>query len=208
MRFFVCLGLCLIGLLIPAVAEAANECPSAASGRGSFIIERTGSSKTEVFYGDGPAIRTVMYSGGRMLQEKTQHEGLFELDRIERGQRIAYKPKSDLAKLFPLRPKQKMDVVFDTTEAGAQPYISSVKLAIIGTDKLSIGNCKYDVLRIERTETRRGRSWSTYVDWYAPELKLVIAREYSERRGPPTLIKFDRIMASEAKPPDAKPAPR
>lgn len=208
MRFFPCLGLCLIGSFISAVAEAADECPSAASGRGSYIIERSGSSKTEVFYGDGPTVRTVMYSGGRMLQEKTQHEGLFELDRLERGQRIVYKPKSDLSKLFPLRPKQKMDVVFETAEAGAQPYISSVKLAIVGTDKLSIGNCSYDVLRIERTETRRGQSGSTYVDWYAPELKLVIAKEYPERRGPPTLIKFDRIMASEVRPPDAKPTPR
>jgi hypothetical protein len=208
MRRLFHLATCAGAWLAPDLAVAANECPSAASGRGSYVIERSGSSKTEVFYGDGPIVRTVMQSGGRVLLETTQHEGLFQLDRIDRGQRTVFKPKSDLAKLFPLRPKQKMDVVFDTTEAGAPPYISSVKLAIVGTDSLSIGNCKYDVLRIEHTDTRRGQSGSTYVDWYAPELKFVIAKEWPERNGRTTLIKFDRIMASEATPPGAKPAPR
>ena len=208
MRFSASLGLCLIASLVPAVSEAANECPSAASGRGSYIIERSGSSKTEVFYGDGPIVRAVMHAGGRVLLETTHHEGLLQLDRVDRGQRIVYKPKSDLSKLFPLRPKQKMDVVFDTTEAGSQPYISSVKLAIVGTDRLSIGNCKYDVLRIEHTDTQRGRSGSTYVDWYAPELKFVIAKEWPDRNGRSTLIKYDRITTSEATPPGARPAPR
>lgn len=202
------LGLCLIAPLGITVAQAATECPSATSGRGSYLIERSGSSTTEVFYGDGPIVRTVMRAGGRALLETTQHEGLFQLDRIDRGRRTVFKPKSDLAKLFPLRPKQKMDVLFDTAEAGAQAYLSSIKLAILGTDSLSIGNCKYDVLRIEHTETHRGRSGSSYVDWYAPELKLVIAKEYAERNGTTTLIKFDRIVPSETRPSDDKPARR
>jgi hypothetical protein len=184
---------CLLAVLVPAAAGAANECPSAVSGRGSFIIERSGSSSTEVFYGDGPVVRTVMKSGGRVLLETTQHEGLIQLDRIDRGRRIVYKPKSDLAKLFPLRPKQKMDVVFDTAEAGASPSISSIRLAVVGLDTLSIGRCKYDVVKIERAETHRGQKWPPIVEYYAPELKLVIGKEYKEHDGRVTLIKFDAI---------------
>lgn len=184
---------CLLAVLMPAAAGAANECPSAVSGRGSFIIERSGSSSTEVFYGDGPVVRTVMKSGGRVLLETTQHEGLIQLDRIDRGRRTVYQPKSDLAKLFPLRPKQKMDVLFDTSEAGQPASMSSIRLTVVGMDTLSIGRCKYDVVKIERAETHRGQKREPIVDYYAPELKFVIGKEYKERGGGVTLIKFDAI---------------
>jgi hypothetical protein len=208
MRGFFRLALGAGVLLAPVAANAANECPSATSGRGSYFIERSGSSKTEIFYGDGPIVRTAMRSGGRVLLETTLHEGLFQLDRVDRGQRRVYKPKSDLAKLFPLRPKQKMDVAFDTEETGAKPYVTSVKLAIIGTDSLSIGNCKYDVIKIQHTDVQRSQTNTPYIDWYAPELKLVIAKEYRERDGRTTLIKFDRIAPSDATPPGETPARR
>jgi hypothetical protein len=208
MRGFSSLAICVGVLLAPAAASAANECPSAASGRGSYFIERSGSSKTEVFYGDGPLVRTAMRSGGQVLLETTLHERLFQLDRIDRGQRRVYKPKSDLAKLFPLRPKQKMDVAFDTEESGAKPYVTSIKLAIIGTDSLAIGNCKYDVIKIQHTDVQRSQTNTPYIDWYAPELKLVIAKEYRERDGRTTLIKFDRIAPADVTPPGARPAPR
>lgn len=177
--------------MCPAVAHAAGECPSAVSGRGSYIIERGGSSKSEVFYGDGATIRTVMKSGDRVLLETTQHEGLFQLDRIERGQRTVYKPKSDLAKLFPLKPKQKMTVLLDSTEGSRPSYLMSVTLEVVGTGSLSIGGCKYDVIKLDRTETRRGEAWAPTTDYYAPELKLVIGKEYRDG----TLIKFDAISS-------------
>jgi hypothetical protein len=178
-----------VALLSPVAAEAASECPSAVSGRGSYVIERSGSSRTEVFYGDGAVIRTVMKSGGRVLLETTQHEGLFQVDRLERGQRAVYKPKSDLAKLFPLKPKQKMTVLFDATEGNGSPYLMSVKLEVVGTGSLAIGGCKYDVIKLDHNETRRGQAWAPYIDYYAPELKLVIGKEYRDG----TLIKFDAI---------------
>ncbi len=173
------------------------------SGRGSYIIERSGSSRTEVFYGDGATITTAMKSGDRVLLETTQHEGLLPVDRIDRGKRTVYKPKSDLAKLFPLKPKQKMTVLFDATESGGQKYLTSIKLEVVGTDTLSIGPCKYDVIKLDRAETHRGQAWAPYVDYYSPELKLVIGKQYRDG----VLIKFDAIRSGEFKYDAAEPKP-
>ena len=57
-----------------------------------------------------------------------------------------------------------------------------------------IGACKYDILKIQRDET--GARRFNNVDYYAPTLKLVVAKEYSERDGRTTLIKFDKIYSS------------
>ena len=75
--------------------------------------------------------------------------------------------------------------------------LTQVKLTVVGTDHLMIGACKYDILKIQREETG-GRRYSN-VDYYAPKLKLVVAKEYSERDGRTTMIKFDKIY-TPAKP--------
>ena len=54
----------------------------------------------------------------------------------------------------------------------------------------------YDALKIEREETRAGARVRSNIDYYAPTLKLIIAKEYAERDGRKTLIKFDKIYAS------------
>ena len=94
-------------------------------------LSAAGHSKTEVFYGDGAIIRTaICIIGGQRVLETTQYEGLFQLDRVDRAaRRIVYKPKSDLAKLFPLKPKQKIDVLFDIdAKPAAAPNSVSIKL--------------------------------------------------------------------------------
>jgi hypothetical protein len=49
-------------------------------------------------------------------------------------------------------------------------------------------------LKVERSESRGdGPSRVIDVDYYAPALKLVIAKEYKDMDGRSTLIKFDRI---------------
>jgi hypothetical protein len=184
---------CAITLFL-ASPGLADDCPSAATGKGSFVVERGPDSKTEVFFGDGPTVQSVMRYRGQTLLETTLHEGLFELDRLDRGRRWTSKPKSDLAKLFPLR-AQKIDVEFDVQQGDAKPVPTRVKLTVVGTDQFMIGACKYDVLKIQREETG-GRRYSN-VDYYAPKLKLVVAKEYNERDGRTTLIKFDKIYPPE-----------
>jgi hypothetical protein len=70
---------------------------------------------------------------------------------------------------------------------------------VIGTDTLYIGACKYDILKIEREETRAGARFLSNVDYYAPALKLIVAKEYKESNGRTRLIKFDKIYASAAR---------
>src|SRR5437773_6602471 len=160
---------------------AAEDCPTAVSGRGAFVVERGEQSKTEVTFGDGAVVRSVSRSRGGTYLETEQYEGLIPLDRIDRGRKTVFKPRSDLAKLFPLKPKQTISVQLDVGEEGAEPSVATVDLRMIGTGSVAIGACKYDVLKFERIEARSGRKTDPVIEYYAPELKFVVAKEYEER---------------------------
>jgi hypothetical protein len=67
-------------------------------------------------------------------------------------------------------------------------------MTVTGADVLYIGPCRYNVLKIERSESRSAdlpRFIDT--DYYSLELKLILAREYRERNGGTNMIKYDRI---------------
>jgi hypothetical protein len=186
---------CVIALCLTTAARA-DDCPSATSGKGSFVVERGPDSKTELFYGNGAIVQSVLRYRGQTILETTLHEGLFELERLDRGRRSILKPNADLAKFFPLKQKQKIEVEFEVLQDG-KPGKSLVKLAVIGTDSLTIGSCRYDILKVQHDET--GVRLFQNVDYYAPALKMVVAKEYPERDGRKTLIKFDKIYPSAAK---------
>ena len=103
--------------LAPSYPAAATDCPGAAI-KDTFVVERGGDSKTEVFRGDDGSVRQVMRYRGRALLETTMHEGLFELERLDRGTRYVLRPKADLRKLLPLKAKQKIEVGFDVKKEG------------------------------------------------------------------------------------------
>jgi len=182
--------------LVPAgvVRTAGSEdCPTAKSAAAGYIVEREARSKTEVLFGDGPVVRTIMRYDDKVLLETTQFQGLFELDRLDRGRRAVFKPKSDLAALFPLKAGKAATVEFDVEGAG-RPPTSTIQISVKGTDTLYIGRCKYSVLKIERSESRGGGPFGSHAtDYYSPELKLVIAKEYRDSDSKTTMIKFDRI---------------
>lgn len=70
----------------------------------------------------------------------------------------------------------------------------TVVLALAGKDTLFIGPCAYSVWKIERSESRGDSPPRLLnIDYYSPDLKVVIAKEYKEKDGRNTLIKFDRI---------------
>jgi hypothetical protein len=187
----------LVILLTPLIAgatpaRAAGDCPSALSGQGSFIVERLNSVKTEVFYGDGPIVRTTMRSGNRTLLEATLYQGLFELNRDDRGTRIEQKPKTDLAKFFPLKPKQVISADFEVTMKGSTKP-KTVKLEYVGVQDYVLGDCTYNVLKF-----RRNDAWPILfdnIDYYAPELKLIVAKEYREAGGRTTIIGYTGISS-------------
>jgi len=174
----------------------ANDCPTALRGKGSYVVERSADSKTEVFFGDGPTIRTTLRFKDRTLLETTLYEGLFELNRVDRGVKIESKPKVDLAKFFPLKPKQTIAADFDVITSGKETKAKTVKLSYVGVPGYKIGDCTYSVLKFQRNDT-----WPVFydnIDYYAPELKLVVAKEYKERNGRTTIIGYTGI--SSAKP--------
>ena len=119
-------------------ALAAPECPSAQSARRGFVVERDGSSKTDVFVAQDGTVRTTMRVGGKTLLETTQFRGLLQLDRLEEGRRAIFRPKTDLATLFPLKIGQNIEVNFDL-EGPGQAATATIALAIKDADTLYIG---------------------------------------------------------------------
>jgi hypothetical protein len=181
----------LVAMAAPAIA---NDCPSGQTGRSGFVVERGERSTTEVFHLDGAIVRTVMRSGGNALLETTQFQGLLQLDRVDTGRRTTFRPKHQLAAIFPLKTGQQSTAEFEVEGAQGRASIATVVLKVLAKDSLFIGPCRYEILKIERSEGRGERPPQLInIDYYAPELKLVIAKEYKERDGRLTLIKFDRI---------------
>src|SRR5205085_763669 len=118
---------------------------------------------------------------GNMLLETTQHEGLFQLDRVDAGVKTKFDPQTDLKKFFPLKVGGNVEAKF-ISESQGQHGTLSVHMTVKGADVLYIGPCRYNVLKIERSESRSvdpPRFVDT--DYYSPELKLILAKEYRER---------------------------
>ena len=129
----------------------AQTCPDAQSGKNGFVVERGERSRTEVFH-DGSVVRTR--SGGNALLETTQYEGLFDLDRLDRGRHSTFKPKTNLARLFPLKTKQHVTAGFDVAMEGGTEKVRTVELLILDQGELYVGGCKYKILKIERRQSR------------------------------------------------------
>src|SRR3954466_5781171 len=96
-----------------SVSAWADDCPTKETAGKGFIVERGERSKTEVFHAGDSEVRTVSRFDGRPYLEVTLFQGLFELDRLDRGKRTTYRPKSDLAKTFPPSPGKKMTAIFE-----------------------------------------------------------------------------------------------
>jgi hypothetical protein len=190
--FTFCLNLVLLPIL--SASAVADDCPTSKTGKEGFVVERGTRSSTDVFHAENSVVRTVMRSGGDAVLETSQFEGLLQLDRIDRGRRTTFRPKSDLSTNFPLKRGQQVTAAFEYQDTNGGTVIATVGLNVKEQDKLFIGPCRYDVLKIERSESRGETPLRLInVDYYAPELKLVIAKEYKEKDGRSTLIKFDRI---------------
>ena len=195
--FFLALGGMIFPLALAASDCAADDCPAAVAGRGTFTVERGEQLKTEVAFGDGARVRSVSRFRGGVFLETEQYEGLIQIERTDKGRKSFFKPRSDLAQFFPLKPGQNISVELDVAEDGSEPAVATVDLRMMGTDTVAIGTCSYDVLKFERIEAKSGKKTDPVIEYYAPELKFVVAKEYKERDGRTTLVKFDRIYSSD-----------
>jgi len=182
-------------LSVAATLAQAQDCPTSQSGRAGFVVQRGEQQKSEIFHTEDGIVRTVMRYDGATLLETTQHQGLFQLDRLDKGRRMKFEAQTDLKSLFPLTPGRTVTAKF-VTESNGQRGTLSVEMAVKGTDTVYIGPCKYSVLKIDRSESLSAdppRFVDT--DYYSPDLKLVLAKEYRESGGSTHTIKYDRIYA-------------
>ncbi len=176
-----------------AQVAAAQDCPTGPSAAAGFVVERGERSKTEVFHVGDTNVRTILRYSGSSLLETTQYQGLFELERIDRGRRSVFRPTSDLSKVFPPNVGQKISAKFEVTE-GERKSTRTIILAVRKLDSLHIGPCRYRVLLIDRS-VGYDKAKPVFIEtgYYSPVLKLVVAKEFKERDGRTSLNKFDRI---------------
>lgn len=192
---------------LAAGGALAQECPTAKTAARGYVVERGESQKTEVFP-DKDVTRTVMRYDGATLLETTQFQGLFSLDRNDRGKRTLFEPRSDLAALFPLRAGTQASAKFITQQGGQYGRLY-VEMEIKAEDEIAIGPCKYRIFKIERSESRSAAP-PRYVDteYYSPELKLILAREFRAGTDRASLIKYDRIYILPARTAPASVPPK
>src|SRR2546421_1451279 len=116
--WLIVLAIASAAALIDARKAVAQDCPTAQSATREFVVEREERSKTEVLFAEPAIVRSIMRYDGKTLLETTQFQGLFELDRLDRGRRAVFRPKTDLAALFPLKAGKKATVEFEVEGAG------------------------------------------------------------------------------------------
>ena len=188
-----CAALAVVALLRPRASLAQDDCPTAQTAKSGFVVERNEQQKSEVSRDDKGVIHTVMRYNGTTLLETAQFEGIFSLERLDRGRRTTYEPSEDLKNLFPLKPGQQAHAKFITEHDGQYGRLY-VELDVKGTEDLAVGPCKYSVLRIDRREsTSAVPPQFVYAELYSPDLKLILAREYKRQNGEAQVIKYDRI---------------
>jgi hypothetical protein len=187
----------LVGLLPLSAAMAAPDCPTAATARQGYIVERY-RLPMEVIFAEDRLVRNILRSTtGETVLETTAFEGLFELDRIDRGRRTVSHPTTKLDELFPLKVGKEITANFDVGEA--PPTIKGkTVLRLKGKDDLFIEACKYNVFVMDRS-VGRGDSAPVFVstDYYSPDLKLIVAKQFKNPDGTSLLNKFEKIYPAK-----------
>jgi hypothetical protein len=174
-------------------AAAAPDCPTASTARQGYFVERN-RLPMEVVFAEDRLVRNILRSAtGETLLETTAFEGLFELDRIDRGRRTVSHPTTKLAELFPLKVGKEITANFDIGDAPATVKGKTV-LRFKGKDALFIESCKYDVFVMDKS-VGRGDSAPVFssTDYYSPDLKLIVAKQFKDPNGASLLNKYDKI---------------
>jgi hypothetical protein len=181
-------------VLVTSSPVFAQSCPAAKNGKTGFVVARGDNQKSEIFHTDGGIVRTVMRYAGTTQLETTQFEGIFQLDRLDRGRRMTIKPQTELSRLFPLKAGRNVLAKFDYVDASGRATQGTVSLVVKSADPIFIGPCKYSVLKIDRSESR-GESAARYLytEYYSPELKLILMKEYRDPDSKSRFVKYDRI---------------
>lgn len=82
----------------------------------------------------------------------------------------------------------------DVQTADSKKSVLHAEYKVIGKDQLVIGPCRYEVFRVEHSNSfREGPLHVINIDWYAPDIRLIVAREYERSSGETVIHKYDAI---------------
>jgi hypothetical protein len=126
----------------------ADDCPDAKSAAQGFVAQR-GSAQTEVLQSSKTEVQQITRVGSQAVLDVTFYQGLLELDRLDRGRRTVLRPIHDLAKNYPPVSGKSTAAVFEIGE-GADKVLRTFVLDVKKAETLTVGACKFKVLRIEQ----------------------------------------------------------
>jgi hypothetical protein len=186
----------VIAVHAAAAACAAQDCPTAQTVARGYIVERGAAVKIEVQHVDDTLVETTWRSGSTVVLQTMAFQGLFELDRLEGGRRTSYRPKTELAKLFPLQPGKELVAEFEIGPGAGQAQTVKIALAVKDAGTIEIGPCKFDIFIIERSSSQSGAAAEVlYTELYAPLLKLTVAKQFKNPDGTTERTQYDRIYS-------------
>lgn len=184
--------------LLVSSAAAGGECPTSQKPEQVYRVGVSNSSMSEVYRLNTGETRVVARFVDGSLLEQTFYQGLIRIENIDRGRRTAYKPSRDLADVFPLKVGKTYLVDFNVETPDGKKQVLHTKYEVTGKDQIFIGPCRYDVLKIAHSNSfGNGPLQFIDVDWYAPEIKATVAREYKSGNGQSVLRKYDAISVVE-----------
>lgn len=174
----------------------ADDCPDAKSAEKGFFAERRG-VKTEILQTNKTDVQQITRVGNNAVLDITFYQGLFELDRLDRGRRTVMRPLHDLAKNYPPVTGKSSAAIFEIGE-GADKVIRSITLDVKKAETMTVGGCQLQVLRIEQ-KVAQGEAKATLreIMYYAPDLKFIVAKAWPERDGSMSMVKYDRIYLKQ-----------
>jgi hypothetical protein len=187
---------CMAGAVLSLCggAAAAADCPNAKKPTQAFRVSVGNASATDVYRLDTGETRTVTRFKGGAITEQTYYQGLIPIEHIDDGRRATYAPKSALSALFPLKVGQTYRVDFDMQAPDGKKSILQAVFKVTGKDKVAIGACSYEVFKVEHSASR-GKAPLQFIntDWYAPDIRLIVAREYRDGKRGSIINKYDTI---------------
>lgn len=177
----------------------AAECPSSQNPKQGFRVSIGSSATSEVYRLDTGDTRAVERFKGGAIAEKTYYQGLIHTEQLDNGRRTTFTPKSSLKTLFSLKVGQRHQVAFDVQTANGQKSELYAEYKVVGKDQITIGGCRYDVFKVEHSNGNR-KEQMHFIDteWYSPDLRMILAREYKRTNGDTIIRKYDAISIIDA----------
>jgi hypothetical protein len=156
----------------------ADDCPTAETAAAGFVAELPNGQRFSVRSTNGPLVESSLFAGPNKRQQTTYFEGFFPLESITPNQVLQLKPPGKLGEFFPLKTGASVEMHATPTINGSPGKPWTITLYVIDERDHQVGSCRFKVFRINRKIVEEGGKLIVdIVDYYAPTLRFVIARE-------------------------------